>query len=188
MEMTKGNLWMVRCQLKHNSFWIWQLEELEQYVLWCSDREYRKVIEYDMGQVTVRYVILCQGCPIRQKVHRKMSKFCWMWRTGCYVTVSYQMLDNFYALWETRVATERGVLWRLNLVKISRAGKPIRWLKGEQIEVLKTTLFWTWGKWWWQIRGLLAFPPFDSAASRRKFYWKEVLFLCFFLFWLDCKQ
>lgn len=66
---------MVRCQLKHNSFWIWQLKKLERYVLWCSGGEYCKVIECDVGQVTVRCVILCQGCPVPQKMHRKMSSF-----------------------------------------------------------------------------------------------------------------
>ena len=67
---------MVRCQLKHNSFWIWQLKKLEQYVLWCSDREYCKVIECNVGQVTVRYVILCQGCPVRQIDAQKNVEFC----------------------------------------------------------------------------------------------------------------
>jgi hypothetical protein len=45
---------MVRCQLKHNSFWIWQLKKLEQYVLWCPGREYCKVIDCNVGQVAVK--------------------------------------------------------------------------------------------------------------------------------------
>jgi len=66
---------MVRCQLKHNSFWIWQLKKLEQYVLWRSDREYCKVIECDVGQVTVRcYFVSRMSIPLEDA--QKNTEFC----------------------------------------------------------------------------------------------------------------
>lgn len=53
MEMAKGNLGVVRCQLNHNSFWIWQLKKLEQW-LFCGVRignKCSRMIECNVGQV-----------------------------------------------------------------------------------------------------------------------------------------
>lgn len=55
---------MVRCQLKHNSFCLWQLKKLEQYVLWCQDQAYSEVIEYNVGQVAVRCIICTKDVQI----------------------------------------------------------------------------------------------------------------------------
>jgi hypothetical protein len=119
---------------------------------------------------------------------QKNAEFCWMWRTGCYIVVPYQILDNFYTMWEPHVTAEHEVYgiwiqWNFLGLAISSSGRRLSKLDfqkhcsgHETIDGDKTDCSWN--------VGLLAFRPFDSAASRRKCYWKEVycLFVSFFLF------